>query len=374
MSQVTGSSPRVFRNRFETSRRNRQNVNENRSTSWIGTMNNYTDEDEARLQNYNCKYLVYGREIAPTTGTRHLQIYIVFNSQKERSTLCRAFPRTHWEAKSQYSSPSDCIAYMKKDGDFFEKGTPPVDAAVARQRGGEATKHKWEEIVANSKKGDFHLVDPEIVMKFYSTMKALRKDYMQSPPALEAGTEVAYWFYGSAGSGKSQYVRDHFPQVFDKSANTKWFCGYQNHETLLIDDFDLRHANHVFDLKRWGDRYPFPAETKNGSLIIRPKHVVVTSNYHPNQIWTSQADLEPILRRFRIVKFTKVNGVFTQHDEGRTDHGTPLPCVPWFSLPNVLMPPPPVIPDAIPHRELDDTAQELEDNLDDSLMNILFTT
>lgn len=58
-----------------------------------------------------------------------------------------------------------------------------------------------------------------------------------------------------------------------------------------------------YNLKIWGDRYAFMAEVKGGSLLIRPKKIVVTSNYHPREIWEDSSTLEPILRRYKIVHF-----------------------------------------------------------------------
>ncbi len=57
------------------------------------------------------------------------------------------------------------------------------------------------------------------------------------------------------------------------------------------------------NLKRWGEHEPFAAEDKYGAFrTIRPKHIVVTSNYHPRDLWPEDKELEPILRRFKIVK------------------------------------------------------------------------
>lgn len=53
-------------------------------------------------------------------------------------------------------------------------------------------------------------------------------------------------------------------------------------------------------MKQWADHYPFSAESKGASVKIRPKKIVVTSNYHPREIWTGDQDLLPILRRFKL--------------------------------------------------------------------------
>ncbi len=59
------------------------------------------------------------------------------------------------------------------------------------------------------------------------------------------------------------------------------------------------HAVLCHHLKRWGDRYPFTAEVKGGIVHnLRPPSVAVTSNYSPGDIWSAEADLAPIERRF----------------------------------------------------------------------------
>lgn len=50
-------------------------MNRNRLKRVCFTLNNYSEEDERRIQEGTefYRYAVYGRELAPTTGTRHLQ-------------------------------------------------------------------------------------------------------------------------------------------------------------------------------------------------------------------------------------------------------------------------------------------------------------
>ena len=65
---------------------------------------------------------------------------------------------------------------------------------------------------------------------------------------------------------------------------------------------------HLADrLKVWADRYPFPGEIKGGRIEgIRPLKVIVTSNYTPEECFPNSNDLEPILRRFKVVNLEPI--------------------------------------------------------------------
>ncbi len=82
-------------------------------------------------------------------------------------------------------------------------------------------------------------------------------------------------------------------------------------DTVLIEEWDKSHSVLAHHLKLWADRYPFNAEVKGGTTgKIRPKRIVVTSNYHPRDIWGDDPEgaLGPILRRFNVTHFdTKFN-------------------------------------------------------------------
>ena len=49
--------------------------------NFIFVLNNYTEEDVERLTKFPCRYIVFAKEIAPTTGTPHLQGYCELEDQ-----------------------------------------------------------------------------------------------------------------------------------------------------------------------------------------------------------------------------------------------------------------------------------------------------
>lgn len=108
-----------------------------------------------------------------------------------------------------------------------------------------------------------------------------------------------HWIWGPSGSGKSSGARTRWPDLYNKPLN-KWWCDYQGEATVLLDDLGKDRLVLGTHLKQWADHYPFTAETKGGGVRIRPERIVVTSNYHPNEIFQDQTTIEAITRRFQI--------------------------------------------------------------------------
>ena len=124
-------------------------------------------------------------------------------------------------------------------------------------------------------------------------------DYYNRPAILDE--LVNEWYWGEPGTGKTRKAWEENPGLYVKNIN-KWWDHYENEDVVLLDDWDPNHKCLVQYLKTWADRYPFCAEVKGSSRLIRPKKIIVTSNY-PIEDCFDPIDAEAIRRRFKVTHF-----------------------------------------------------------------------
>ena len=81
---------------------------------------------------------------------------------------------------------------------------------------------------------------------------------------------------------------------------SKWWDGYSNEDVVVLDDFDPNHGKYLgYYLKIWADHYVFNAEVKGGMLRIRPKVLIVTSQYRLEACFEEPETVSAISRRFQ---------------------------------------------------------------------------
>jgi len=261
---------------------------------WCYTLNNPTSEPAVSEELY--VYHVYGEEVGES-GTPHYQGFIIFKDKLSLTSLKVLIPRAHYEvAKGKNKQASD---YCKKDGNFKEFGVLPEEPSV---KGGEAIKERYETAFKLAKCGDLDTIDCDLLIKHYRTLKQVRIDYVTELPPLDQTAGI--WIYGDSGVGKSSYARKTYPGAYVKNCN-KWWDGYQEEENVIIDDLDDSHHILGHYLKRWADHYAFTAETKGGSVYIRPKKIIVTSQFRIEDIFKDGPTAVALLRRFEFINFNK---------------------------------------------------------------------
>ena len=268
-----------------------------RARSFVFTYNNPPDELlrnddslDAWLNEFRGKYAIAGRETAPSTGTRHLQGYIQFPNPRSVAAVRKLFTGCHLEIAK--GSPVQCRKYCIKDGDFIECGDSPEDP-------GEREKLRWENARTMAKEGNFEEIPADIYIRYIGNLERI---YRRTLPPLESKpTTNGTWLYGATGAGKSKGARDRFPELYPKPLN-KWWDGYDGQSVVLVDDVDYGQSNWIGNfLKIWSDHYPFIAEMKGGSRLIRPDNVIVTSQYLIKDLFNDEEMRSALERRFKVV-------------------------------------------------------------------------
>lgn len=267
-----------------------------KTRSWLGVCNNWTEEDYSQLSGAECTYKIIGKENAPTTGTPHLQMYFYFKTEKSFKQMKELNKRTKWIVAEgdSYANYKYCI----KDGDFMETGKRPMTQREKGIKGKEALQLAWD----LAKVGKIEEIDIGLRTRYYSTYCKIESKYQKRPE--DIGVLNNYWFHGPPDTFKSKLARWEFPDIYDKQL-TKWWDLYEGESHVLLDDFDENHVWMYSHLKRWADHYAFNGEVKQRSRWVRPKMIIVTSNYTIDQLWQSPITRHAIHRRFKEIEFKK---------------------------------------------------------------------
>lgn len=267
----------------------------NRSRAYCFTINNYTpfDLEEVNSLEASCRYLVYGFEVGEERKTPHIQGYVYFTIVKSLRQVSAMLSRANLQAAK--GSAEQNREYCTKEGNFHEFGEIPK----SQKRKGVDEKERWADAKRCAIEGNIDDIPEDIYIRYYRTLKEIKKDHMVKPHDADGVTGV--WLYGEAGAGKSRKARADYPDSYMKMCN-KWWDGYQGEESVIIDDVDPNHKVLGHHLKIWSDRYAFLAETKGGAIMIRPSKIIVTSQYSIDQIFEDQETCAALLRRFDEIK------------------------------------------------------------------------
>jgi len=260
---------------------------------WCFTQNNWTTAETRILHEVICKYIIFGKETAPQTGTQHLQGYVVFSTMKRLTAVKKILPTAHWEIAR--GTTQENVEYCSKEAvDVYVRGEQPKDRAQQAQ----AQKDHYADVIRAAKEGTVEEEYPQEFLRYHNIVTRMYQ------PQLATLTEYsAYWLVGPPGTGKSRYARWKYPGLYNKLIN-KWWDGYNHEETVLLDDFSKTNVCTGDALKNWADHYPFRAEVKGSSMMIRPKTIIVTSNYEIEDLFEDPTLQEALKRRFKIVRFS----------------------------------------------------------------------
>lgn len=256
---------------------------------WIGTIHLHHGEwsPPTNLPG-DCIWLRGQRERGSETNTEHWQLFAAFSKKKRLAGVKASIGNGHWEPSRSEAAES----YVFKD----DTAIPNTRFELGEKAFNPSSSTDWARIRDLATSGNVAKIledMPEIGIRHYRTLKQIAVDHLECPSNLSG--PCGKWIYGAPGVGKSFWVREQWGHDMYIKAQNKWWDGYKGQKFVLLDDFDSKVLGHY--LKIWTDAYAFTAETKGGTMQIRPSAFIITSNYKPEELFDDPVLAEAISRR-----------------------------------------------------------------------------
>lgn len=286
-----------------------------RSRAWCFTLNNYTTEETEKLEETKEKYryIVYGRELAPTTGTPHLQGYVAFNEAKTMSSVKKITGCNRLSLRPAKGTATQNRDYCsKEDSDFVEHGIMPtqgqrtdLNELATKILSGETTEDKITE------------ENPMAYHQYGRTLNklqdlALRKQWRK-------WKTKGLWIQGLTGRGKSHIafkgseeygLPEYHPDThYIVNNDHGWWDGYTGQEYVIINEFrgEIKYKDILEIIDEWPKNMP---RRGREPVPILAKTVIITSSELPHQVYNNLAEddkIDQLLDRIKVIQLKGKN-------------------------------------------------------------------
>lgn len=249
---------------------------------FVFTLNNWTETEYNWLtttwttSNKAPSWMVIAKEIAPTTGTPHLQgacclpYQITVNGLKKFVGFKRASMRR------MNGSPQQSLVYCSK-----EDQTPFVFGEMPKPGKRSDVTEATHAIMEGQRLHEMLDEHAPVIAKYHkgliyvSSLVRIANNTPRSRPNV-------FWFFGPSGKGKT-YTAELFGRVIGTAAGVwissgglRWFDGYDGQKTAVFDDFRPKHCKFDY-LLRLLDVYPIRVEYKGGFTDWFPEVIFITT-------------------------------------------------------------------------------------------------
>ena len=268
------------------------------------TFNNYSTVDYDYITSEpvfsKTKYLIVAKEVGDS-GTPHLQMYVEFSNPKRFPEIKKLFNSNTIHIEQCRGTALEASDYCKKDDkDYKEFGT--LSSPGKRNDIAEAIAS-----MRNDNKAPLEILEetPHL-LPYYRMLKEVKRDMI----TLKHRELNVIILYGGAGTGKSRYAYENYPDLYSKPAGD-WWDGYEGETTILLDDYygGIQYSTLLNVL----DRYKLRVPIKGGFVNANWTTVIITSNKHPNE-WYKEKGMTPALRR----RINEVYKLELSHDKKTT--------------------------------------------------------
>lgn len=280
-----------------------------RKSAFVFTLNNYTDDKINKLiklyEEGLFKYICWGKEVAPSTGTPHLQGYFELKTKRNMNGLqSKELKGIGMGLKIRMGNQEQAINYCKKDGEFVEYGTKC-------KQGKRTDLEAYRDMIIDDdvRVDDIAIENPGAYHIFGRTMEKLEELAMRKKFRTEMTQGI--WLWGKTGVGKSHAAFKNFNPDTHYVLNVNdngWWEGYKQQDVVIINEF--RGQIPFGELLDLVDKWPKTVKRRNKApLPFISKFVIITSSMPPVDIYEKiknpDDSIQQLLRRFKVINIRK---------------------------------------------------------------------
>lgn len=271
---------------------------------WFFTLNNPDGSDEEFMEllkaDARMKCIVFQREVAPQTGTVHLQGYYRVHNGITLTAMNanRPIPLTH-ACIQVCRNAKKAVEYCQKD-ETRAPGHQP---------------HVWGDLPQQGHRSDleelFGILNEEPYIPYWelclqtpaagrypTAVKRFCESKCAAAPRHLSTAFKGRWIYGPPGVGKSHKAWELLPEAYDKSGDHRWWPNYRGQKSFILDEFCAAIPLQL--ILKWCDRYPCSLEIKGAHTELQAEECIIISNDPP---WDMYKDVSPLRRAALLRRF-----------------------------------------------------------------------
>jgi len=264
------------------------------------TVTLWVDLDEPMLPELyeDITFFIGGLEECPTTGRLHYQSYCETERKHTEGAVAEIFRRHGWDdlfvAASKGDKDSNEVYCFKDKTNLVELGSPRI-------QGERKDIHKMRDLIVSGTS----VTATEFPAEFQAYGRVLDRIMAeQNAKRTRVNDKKCVWLWGATGVGKTRYVREMHPDHYQWKYTE--FQTYKFEDCILLDEF--RGQLNVNDFLILTDPYDTKYKINIKFMDAVPSvasFIYVTSDRHPQDIFTDTKIYEQVMRRFEVVHLTK---------------------------------------------------------------------
>lgn len=286
-----------------------------RRFSW--TLHDWTDQHQEHLRDLlrqgTFSYVIWGREICPETGRRHLQGYLETTRKTTWSRLVKTFRRqgiTTIHLEPSRGNQASNVTYCQKEGDWEQHGAmmsqgkrSDLKAAVEAIKSGANVKTMWNDhtaVMIRYSKGIMEAISALRPSSFEvrHQLEEFDQGWREILDSVDWTRSLIFW--GNSGIGKTSFAKAILPKsLLVRHLDQLLSYNSGNYDGIIFDDMSFNHLPresqiHLTDIDEDSAihiRYTIATIPRNTKKIF-------TTNIHNGMIFQ---DDPAIARRVHII-------------------------------------------------------------------------